>query len=130
MDCLIRMGMPLLNLVVIRSSNIEKLGAFYSAIGLEFERHQHGSGPEHLAAELGGAVFEIYPSERGIEPTTAVRLGFGVSSVDDMVSELRRMGARVLREPAASPWGRRAVVQDFEGHKVELTEAVAKPGTD
>jgi len=50
-----------LNLIVLRSSDMPRAAEFYSRMGLEFTRHQHGSGPERSAAELGGSVFELYP---------------------------------------------------------------------
>ena len=50
-----------LNLVVIRSPDIERACRFYSALGLAFTKHAHGTGPEHYACEIGGIVFEIYP---------------------------------------------------------------------
>lgn len=40
---------PLLNLVVIRSVDLDRAEKFYNALGLLFERHSHGIGPEHLA---------------------------------------------------------------------------------
>ncbi len=52
------------NLVVIRSSDLERAEKFYSALGLTFTRHSHGNGPIHLASEQAGQVFEIYPVEK------------------------------------------------------------------
>jgi predicted enzyme related to lactoylglutathione lyase len=68
-------------------------------------------------------VFEIYPLEPGKTPTIDTRLGFAVASVDAATSRLAELGARVVSEPAGSAWGRRAVVADFDGHRVELTPA-------
>jgi hypothetical protein len=52
----------------------------------------------------------------------STRLGFSVLSLTEALGHLRRLEATVLAEPAESPFGRRAVVEDFEGHKVELYE--------
>lgn len=111
-----------LNLVVIRSSNLEQAALFYQRLGLSFIRHKHGTGLEHFACELGGVTFELYPCRTGTVPTTATRLGFQVSSVDDIVDELKRYGALIVSPPADSAWGRRAVVADSDGHRVELTQ--------
>jgi lactoylglutathione lyase len=70
-------------------------------------------------------VFEIYPLEPGKTPTTDTRLGFAVSSVDAAASILSALGARLVIAPTESAWGRRAVVADFDGHRVELTATVA-----
>jgi lactoylglutathione lyase len=111
-----------LNLVVIRSGNIEQAAIFYQRLGLSFIKHRHGNGLEHFASELGGVTFEIYPYRTEAVPTTATRLGFQVSSVDDIVDELQRYGALIVSPPADSDWGRRAVVADPDGHRVELTQ--------
>ncbi|MBE9157396.1 VOC family protein [Nodosilinea sp. LEGE 06152] len=111
-----------LNLVVIQSSNIEQAAMFYQRLGLSFIKHKHGNGLEHFTSELGGVTFEIYPRRPGTAPTTAVRLGFQVLSVDDLVHELERYGAQIISPPADSIWGRRAVVADPDRHRLELTQ--------
>ncbi|MBW4580020.1 MAG: VOC family protein [Tildeniella nuda ZEHNDER 1965/U140] len=111
-----------LNLVVIRSGNIDQAAMFYQQIGLSFTKHRHGNGLEHFACEGGCVTFEIYPYTPGTVPTTATRLGFQVTSVDTVVCELRKYGASIISPPANSPWGRRAVVADVDGHRVELTQ--------
>jgi lactoylglutathione lyase len=111
-----------LNLVVIRSSNLEQAVAFYQWLGLSFVKEQHGKGLEHFSSELGGVVFEIYPCIAGIALTTATRLGFQVSSVDTVVCALKNQGAEIVSPPKDSVWGRRAVVADPDGHWVELTQ--------
>jgi lactoylglutathione lyase len=111
---------PQLNLVVLRSSNLEEAAKFYREIGIIFTRHAHGSGPEHYASEVNGVVFEIYPLSAKSSPTTGTRIGFKVESVDDSVVRLSKIGAIVVTLPNDSEWGRRAVVKDFDGHTVEL----------
>jgi predicted lactoylglutathione lyase len=111
---------PQLNLVVLRSSNLEEAARFYREIGLVFSRHAHGSGPEHYASEVNGLVFEIYPLSAKSSPTTGTRIGFKIESVDDLVDKLSKIGATVVTPPSDSEWGRRAVVKDFDGHTIEL----------
>jgi hypothetical protein len=110
-----------INLITIRSSDIERAIRFYETLGLHFRKHAHGGGPEHYCSEDAGLVFEIYPLTRGTQPTVDTRLGFSVNSLDDAVLRLTAAGARVLAPPADSPWGRRAVLADFDGHRIELT---------
>jgi lactoylglutathione lyase len=112
----------MLNLVVIRAQDIDRLGSFYAALGFRFVKHQHGKGPEHLSCTIGETVFEIYPRNKANESTVSTRLGFSVPSLANAIGVLRDINATVLAEPKDSPFGRRAVVKDFEGHKVELTE--------
>ena len=115
------MTLPRVHLLVIRSSDIERLASFYAVIGLAFKKHAHGRGPEHYAAEEDGFVFDIYPIGSSGEPTIATRIGFEVEDVDATVGKLVEVDADIISMPRASPWGRRAVVKDFEGHTVELT---------
>jgi lactoylglutathione lyase len=117
------MSQATLNLVVIRSPDLERSASFYRVLGLSFQKHRHGSGPEHLITELGPIVFEIYPREDDSDSTASTRIGFRVPSVDAAVEQLQQIGVTVVSPPKDSPWGRRAVVDDFDGHRVELTEA-------
>ena len=49
------------------------------------------------------------------------------ASVDAAVMRLQEIGVEVISTPKDSPWGRRAVVDDFDGHRVELAEASTQP---
>jgi lactoylglutathione lyase len=113
-----------LNLVVIRSADIERAAHFYERLGLSFTRHRHGNGPEHYASESGPVVFEIYPLTHGTEATTGTRLGFRVTSIEEIIATVQEAGATVVSPPKSSPWGRRAVITDPDGHRVELTEPI------
>ena len=114
---------PSLSLVLIRSTDPEKLAAFYAHLGMSFAKHRHGSGPEHFSAELGsGGVFEIYPRKAEDKATSATRIGFCVDSVTDACSSSILNGGRLVSEPKIGAWGMRAVIDDPEGHRIELTE--------
>ena len=113
---------PQLNLVVIRSPDIDRSAAFFGEIGLLFERHSHGSGPQHYTSEVDGLVFEIYPLTPKTRSTNGIRIGFRVDAVDQIVDLLLRRGAEVVTSPADSEWGRRAVVRDLDGHIIELLD--------
>lgn len=112
----------MLSLVVIRAQDINRLASFYAALGFHFTRHRHGNGPEHLSSTIGQTVFEIYPRNGDNESTASTRLGFSVPSLTKALGQLRELDATVLVEPSDTEFGRRAVVKDFEGHKVELYE--------
>lgn len=111
-----------LNLLVLRSPNVERAACFYSLLGLHFDREQHGTGPEHLAARAGSVVLEIYPQE-GEADSVGVRLGFQVISVDAVVEAVCREGGVVLSPPRRGRWGYRAVLVDPDGRRVEIREA-------
>ena len=111
-----------LNLLVIRSDDMPQAVTFYEAMGLKFTLHSHGTGPEHYSTEANQVVFEIYPASKRYPPTTSTRFGFAVPSVDDTMRSLADRGAEIVSQPKDSEWGRRAVVKDFDGHFIELTQ--------
>ena len=109
-------------LTAIRVADIDRSAQFYSLLGLVFVTHSHGEGPLHYASEEGGVVFEIYPAmpENPISATT--RIGFAVPNTDDAVAALVAGGAQVVAHPKDSIWGRRAVIADPDGYRVELLQ--------
>lgn len=111
---------PTLSLFVLQSGDVEAAKDFYSLLGLSFVEEQHGKGPRHYSATTGALVLEIYPCQ-GSSPLTPVRIGFRVPFLDQTLGTLRNRGARIVREASDSPWGRRAVVEDPDGNRVELT---------
>jgi lactoylglutathione lyase len=120
------MTSPALTLVVIRANDIDKLATFYTTLGLQFTKHRHGKGPEHLSSTVGQTVFEIYPASTPNETTNSTRLGFTVPDLTQTLNQLRELGSTILTEPSQTEFGRRAVLKDFEGHKIELYEAFGK----
>lgn len=119
---------PVVNLIVLRSSDVHRAAAFYSqALGILLTLERHGNGPEHYSSRVNGFVFELYPLIDGRTPTSEVRFGFSVDSVDELVPLVRAAGGEVVSSPHDSAWGRRAVVRDLDGHTVEL---VTPPGRD
>ncbi|MGN7939504.1 VOC family protein [Virgibacillus sp. 6R] len=114
-----------INLIVIRTLNFEQTVSFYQDLGLIFNKERHGNGPEHYACEFGSFVFEIYPSQsRQIDATT--RIGFDVDNIERIIEKLRLRKAQVVTEPNVSIWGKRDVLEDPDGRKVELVEALKK----
>lgn len=79
---------------------------------------------------MQGSVFEIYPLQVIDDPeqsTSGCRVGFTVSSVNATLAELAKGYPRcVVSSPKASKWGYRAVIQDPDGHKVELVDRSTK----
>ncbi len=110
-----------LNLLVLRTPNVEALRAFYSALGARFERERHGDGPEHFAATLAdGLVLELYPAPEGAAADAGLRLGL---RVDDLGETLRELGQVAV--PKQTQWGLRACVRDPDGRTVDLLQCEA-----
>jgi hypothetical protein len=112
-----------INLLVLRSRNMEKLKLFYGSIGIEFTTERHGEGAVHYAAQLDNAVFEIYPCRQNEQPDNC-RLGLTVESLADCLKQLRLTDAKIISEPMELNGYLRAVVEDPEKRKVELRQAL------
>src|SRR5581483_9719918 len=70
---------PTPTLIVLYTHHLEACHAFYTGLGADFAKEQHGTGPEHYAATLtGGLVLEIYPASDRRPPTGSLRLGLTV----------------------------------------------------
>ncbi len=120
------MNTPRVNLVVLRVADIDRSAAFYQLLGFEFSKHAHGTGPQHYASDADGFVFELYPAtaEQGVSSST--RIGFAVANVDDAAAKLSSFSdAKLVTAAKDSEWGRRAVVADPDGHRIELVAATA-----
>lgn len=113
---------PRLRLLVLRVADLASSRRFYEALGLRFAVERHGRGPEHLSADLGDFVFELYPLASR-PPTTGARVGFEVPDLDAVVREIEAAGGEIDSPPQATPWGERAVLIDPDGHALELYQA-------
>lgn len=110
----------MLNLLVIRSAIPDELAKFYAYFGYDFDYHRHGNGPWHYAATKAGVTLEIYPLKSSQSaPDIQLRLGFTVIDIDEL---LEKLAAEILSSPKDSEWGRRALIVDPEGRKVEITQ--------
>lgn len=74
-----RSGGPRLSTLVLYVENLAVAADWYrSALGIDWTRERHGSGPEHMSTEIGGTVIELYPaSER--HPVSRVRIELDVA---------------------------------------------------
>lgn len=110
-----------LKLIVIRTSDPEKLAGFYSLLGLAFDYHKHGSSPYHYSTTIGHTVLEIYPLAKGqTEGDKHLRLGFGIEDFDKSVALLKETQIVFSTEPTQTDFGYMAVIVDPDGRKIEL----------
>jgi len=110
-----------INLLVIRTDNLEELKSQYELLGFKFEYHQHGKGPFHFASEYDGFVFEIYPLTKSMEKAdSSIRLGFDIENLEARMDDLKKSNWKITSELSETEWGLTAIVQDLDGRKVEL----------
>lgn len=107
-----------LNLIVLRCRDLDSARRFYECLGMEFVRHRHGDGPEHVAAEGDTGVFEIYPATEQ-DGTDTTGLGFAVDELQVTADLLCAAGFRT-GEIRSRPWGTSFVVRDGDGRRIEV----------
>jgi lactoylglutathione lyase len=113
--------------LVLFTANVRNTADFYRVIGLDLEAELHEEGPVHLAVELGPVHFAIYeaaapgraPERRSSGDTFP---GFYVESLNEATKALQQLGAPLIREHEAMPWGCRIVVEDPDGRAVEVNQ--------
>lgn len=110
-----------LSLVVIRTSNLDSLVAFYSNFNLVFEYHKHGDSPYHYSTTIEKTVLEIYPlAKHQTSPDKSLRLGFAVDHFDTIITKLKNSGVKFLCVPHQTEFGYLAIVEDPDGRKIEI----------
>jgi lactoylglutathione lyase len=110
-----------INLIVLYVNDIERSVDFYQQIGLQFIKHQHGNGPEHYTCEATPLVFELYPKTEKSVHANSLRIGFRVSSMDEIIKNLERK-RYTTSSPKTTVWGLRMVIQDPDKNHVEVVE--------
>jgi hypothetical protein len=111
-----------LNLLVLKTRQLEQVRAFYECLGVAFSQERHVNGPAHFAGQVGPTVLEVYPlPDDGTAADSTTRLGFAVADLEKVLALLRAIGTPVTSPPR----GNRAVVRDPDGRAVELLDARA-----
>lgn len=110
-----------IRLLVVRTTDMERLTDFYSLLGLTFEYHKHGKSPYHYSAIIGNTTLEIYPLTKSqTEADKELRLGFSVENFDSTIQFLREKDITFLSEPMQTEYGFMTIVKDPDGRKIEL----------
>lgn len=127
-----------MNLLVLRTHDLERSRAFYEALGLRFQHFEFNSGEHGIQGPVPpDAPLVLNVEKEGMppphtsmniyavsidEPIAKMQIGFFVDSVDVAVQEAVSAGGTLLSEPAKWPYGRCAAVADPDGHRVELSD--------
>jgi lactoylglutathione lyase len=129
------MALQFIDAMILYTADLTKTVEFYRKLGLPLESEEHEEGPAHFACGFGGAHIAFYEcgdSTDKVESkalprgyTGAMQLGFRVDSVDGTLAIAVECGAKILIEPQAVPWGRRAVFEDPNGRPIEINQSIA-----
>ncbi len=108
-----------LELLILRSSDLDAARRFYEALGLLWREERHDGGPTHYSCRLGATLFELYPARSG--SAGRVRLGLRVTDPERVAEAAVAAGGRrhLDHRPGAA-----TVLRDPDGNDVELLPAV------
>jgi predicted enzyme related to lactoylglutathione lyase len=109
------MAQTLLRAIIIRAENPERAAAFYIALGLAFTKPSETSASYFL--KQGEITLEI---QAGL--AQGARLQIEVANLDSAISGAGKFGGRLDGRPKTSSTGRRAVMLDPAGNRVDLVE--------
>jgi predicted enzyme related to lactoylglutathione lyase len=111
---------------ILMSANPDALARFYGeALGLSFEREDHGGLAPHWGVDIGNVHFAIHPPENFKRKTSgqgSVVLTFDVPSLAECQARLERLGAPCIQPPHDEGFGRVASFNDPEGNLFEVVE--------
>src|SRR5262245_6769397 len=117
------MAIKHIDALIFSSRDAKQMAEFLKAIGIPLEDETHDEGPLHFAAQVGDAHIAVYDSsESQLIGPGGSRIGFHVDSLEETLGKAKEAGAKVVVEPQEVHWGRRAVVEDPDGHLVEFNE--------
>jgi predicted enzyme related to lactoylglutathione lyase len=111
---------------ILMSANPEALANFYAeALGLTFEREDHGGLAPHWGVDIGQVHFGIHPPanfNRAHAGQGSVVLAFDVPSLDECRTRLERLAAPCVQPPHDEGFGLVCSYTDPEGNLFELVE--------
>jgi catechol 2,3-dioxygenase-like lactoylglutathione lyase family enzyme len=111
--------------VLLVSKDAARLAVFYrDTLGLPLREDREG-GRARWACALGELQISIHPQEDFDEEpigSGAIRLGFAVKDIDEMVARLEERGVELLFSPRDLGWGKMTAVRDPDGNVIELTQ--------
>jgi predicted enzyme related to lactoylglutathione lyase len=112
--------------VILAARDPAALATFYSeALGLAFEREDHGGLDAHFGVDVGSIHFGIHPPgnlHQDSVGNASVNLTFDVQSLHDVAARLKRLKASELAAPHDEGFGLVAAYQDPEGNAFEIVE--------
>ena len=112
--------------VILKARDPHALAAFYGeALGLHFEREDHGGLQVHFGVDIGEVHFGIHPPANLADDTVgnaATSIAFNVASLPEACRRLDELGAQQVIAPHDEGFGQVASYRDPEGNLLEVVE--------
>lgn len=108
--------------ITVNTPNLENMVRFYEILGCQFTKVSVSIGGELFRSCLGDfelSLMSIPSAQMGGYPK--VMMGFKVSDFEPKLALLTSIpGVIMILDPTDMPDGRKAILQDPDGHSVEL----------
>lgn len=108
--------------ITLNTPNLQNMVRFYEILGCQFNKVSVSIGGEFFRSSLAGfelSLTSIQSANNGLYPK--VMMGFRVNNLDSKVKLLASIpGVIMILDLTDMPDGRKAIVQDPDGHSVEL----------
>lgn len=108
--------------ITVNTPNLENMVRFYEILGCKFAKVKVTIGGELFRSSLEGfelSLMSIQSATTGHYPK--VMMGFRIHDMESKVEKLSSIpGVIMILDPTDMPDGRKAILQDPDGHSVEL----------
>ncbi|MBS1969761.1 MAG: VOC family protein [Bdellovibrionales bacterium] len=108
--------------ITVNTPNLENMVRFYEILGCKFAKVKVTIGGELFRSSLAGfelSLMSIQSATTGHYPK--VMMGFRIQDMEAKVEKLSSIpGVIMILDPTDMPDGRKAILQDPDGHSVEL----------
>lgn len=109
--------------ITFNTARLQDMLRFYRILGIHFTPQTVEKGGEFYRAQLGSIEFNLHPQtdiERSVIP--GFHWALQVANLEQILGELKSLGADVLLTPATFTNGEKAIVLDPEGRALELIQ--------
>jgi catechol 2,3-dioxygenase-like lactoylglutathione lyase family enzyme len=111
--------------ITVNTPNLENMVRFYEVLGCRFDKVSVNKGGELYRSSILGfelSLMSIKSADLGKYPK--VMMGFKIADMEKKVQLLGGIpGVIMILDPTDMPDGRKAILQDPDGHSVELVDA-------
>jgi len=114
--------------ITVNTPNLENMVRFYEILGCEFDKVKVSIGGELFRSSIRGfelSLMSIQSAQTGGYPK--VMMGFRIHDLEKKVKQMTAIpGVIMILDPTDMPDGKKAILQDPDGHSVELLADVSK----
>jgi lactoylglutathione lyase len=108
--------------ITVNTPNLENMIRFYEILGCHFEKVKVSIGGELFRScldEFELSLMSIQSADKNKYPK--VMMGFRIKDMETKIEKLLLIpGVMLILDPTEMPDGKKAIVQDPDGHSVEL----------